>query len=205
VTEPPEPRDDYRPFDLGARFRIVPPHVPALAGERIVLLLPRGAFGSGEHETTASCIEVLETLPEVSGARVLDLGSGTAILAVAALKLGAKTALCVDDSPRAIECGRRCCELNGVAARVTHLCGTLADVGEGAFDLALANVYADVLLDVAGGLLARAEPKALLLLSGIPWEDNFELRRRYERLGCTVLRNRMLEEYSTVLLRKGPG
>ena len=192
----------YPPFTIGATFRIVPPGTPASTDGRIDLVMDRGAFGSGEHETTASCLEMLAELPEIRGARLLDLGSGTGILALAALKLGAAHALCIDINPQAVETARRNGVLNGLSERLTHRTGTLASTGEDQFDLVLANIYGDILLDLAQSLVGRARPGALLLLSGILWEYNFEVRQHYERLGCEVIRNRMLKQFSTVLLRK---
>jgi ribosomal protein L11 methyltransferase len=162
-----------------------------------------GAFGSGEHETTASCLELLGELPEAPGARVLDLGSGTGILAIAALKLGARSALCVDLDPEAVRTCKRNCELNGVGDRVEHACGTIDQVAGDPFELVLANLYGDILLRVAERLVAGTRSGGVLLLSGILHEDNYDLRKRYQELGCAVLRNRQLEEFTTILLRKG--
>jgi ribosomal protein L11 methyltransferase len=194
---------EFAPFEVGERFRISPPGTPASRDGRIDLVMAPGAFGSGEHETSASCLELLETLPEPEGARVLDLGSGTGILAIAVLKLGAGSALCVDVDLAAVRTCQRNCELNGVGDRVQHVCGTIDQVPWEQFELVLANIYGDILLRVADLLVARARPGAALLLSGILHEDDFEVRRRYQALGCTVLRNWPLEEFTTVLLRKG--
>lgn len=194
----------YTPFTIGRRFRILPPGAPASTDGRLDIVMARGAFGSGEHETSASCLEILEELPDLAGARVLDLGSGTGILALAALRLGAREALCVDIDPAAVEACRRACRENGVEERVRHHCGTLEEIKEGDFDLVLANIYGDILLAVAPQLAAAARLGGRLLLSGILWEYNFDVRQAYERLGCAVRRNRMLEEFSTVLLEKTP-
>jgi ribosomal protein L11 methyltransferase len=194
---------EFAPFGVGERFRVTPPGTPASGDARIDLVMAPGAFGSGEHETSASCLEILETLPDPKGARVLDLGSGTGILAIAALKLGARSALCVDIDPAAVRTCRRNCELNGVGDRVEHACGSIDQVAADPFELILANIYGDILLLVAEVLVAKATPAGVLLLSGILHEDNFEVRRRYQELGCTVLRNRPLEEFTTVLLRRG--
>lgn len=165
--------------------------------------MARGAFGSGEHETTASCLELLTRMPELREGRVLDLGSGTGILAIAALKLGARFALCVDNDPAAVRTGELNCELNGVSGQVEHLCGTIDQVVADSFNLILANLYGDILLAVAELLVSKAGPGAALLLSGILQEDGFDVRRRYQQLGCSVVSNRMLEEFTTLLLRKG--
>jgi ribosomal protein L11 methyltransferase len=194
---------EFTPFEVGERFRISPPGTPASGDGRIDLLMAPGAFGSGEHETSASCLELLAALPGPEGARVLDLGSGTGILAIAVLKLGARSALCVDIDPAAVSACELNCQLNGVGDRVEHVCGTIDQVAEEQFELVLANIYGDILLQVAELLVARARTGGTLLLSGILHEDNFEVGRRYQELGCTVLRNRMLEDFTTVLLRRG--
>jgi ribosomal protein L11 methyltransferase len=194
---------EFNPFEVGERFRISPPGTPASGDDRIDLLMAPGAFGSGEHETSASCLEALAELPDAEGARVLDLGSGTGILAIAALKLGARSAVCVDVDPLAVHTCRLNCELNGVSDRVEHLCGTIEEVPAIEFDWALANIYGDILLRVAEALVARTRPGGTLLLSGILHQDNFDVRKRYQELGCIALRNRALEEFTTVLLRRG--
>jgi ribosomal protein L11 methyltransferase len=193
---------EFTPFEVGERFRISPPGAPASRDARIDLVMAPGAFGSGEHETTASCLELLPDLPAPESARVLDLGSGTGILAIAALKLGAPSALCVDVDPTAVATCKRNCELNGVAGRVEHICGGIAEVATGPFEWGLANLYGDILLRVAEDLVTRIRPGGTLLLSGILHEDDFEVRRCYQELGCGVLRNRPLEEFTTVLLRR---
>lgn len=195
----------YQPFNIGNRLRIVPPDCAVPQEERIDLVIAKGAFGSGEHETTASCIEVLEELPGLDGARLLDLGSGTGILALATLKLGADKAVCVDINPDAVKTCERNCKLNGYAERVRHVTGSLETVRDRDFDLVLANIYGDLLVDFAAGLVERTREGGMLLLSGILWEYNFEVRTIYEKLGCTLVKNQMLGEFSTALMKKNAG
>ena len=85
----------FKPFTIGERFRITPPEESNPEDNRINLVIGRGAFGSGEHETTASCLDLLEQNDIASGSHLLDLGSGTGVLALAALHLGAASAVCV--------------------------------------------------------------------------------------------------------------
>ncbi|MBE0500225.1 MAG: 50S ribosomal protein L11 methyltransferase [Desulfuromonadales bacterium] len=194
----------YAPFDMGSKFRLVAPGTcPATAG-RIDIIMARGAFGSGEHETTASCIDLLEEMDNLSGQTILDLGSGTAILSIVAQKLGARRALCIDIDPKAITSAQHNCQLNGIKEEIEHRCGTLQAVAETGFDLVLANIYGDILLDICADLVKKVRPGGRLLLSGILWEYNFDVRKRYEKAGCELLKNRLLEEFSTVLLRKNP-
>ena len=195
---------DYPPFKIGERFRIIAPTTPPTSDDRIDLIMQRGAFGSGEHETTVSCLEAMEGMEQIKGARLLDLGSGTGILALAALKLGAEHAVCVDIEASAVETAKINCQLNGVEDKVSHIVGTLEAVGEDQYDLILANIYGDILLALAQPLSALLKPGGIMLLSGILWEYNFEVRQAYQRQGCTVVRNRMLPEFSTVVLEKKP-
>jgi ribosomal protein L11 methyltransferase len=164
--------------------------------------MQRGAFGSGEHETTENCLEFMEGLPDLKGARVLDLGSGTGILAIAALKLGARHAVCVDIESQAVETAKINCQLNNLEHQVTHIVGTLDSVTEDNFDVILANIYGDILLMLSQPLAGKLKAKGTILLSGILWEYNFDVRQAYERQGCQVVRNKLLEEFSSVLMQK---
>lgn len=192
----------FNPFTIGSQFRITPAGTSVSSDGRIDLLMQLGAFGSGEHETTESCLEILEELPQVKAAHVLDLGSGTGILAIAALKLGAEDAVCIDIEAGAVETAKINCRLNQVDSQTTHITGTLEAVTDYNFDLILANIYGDILLDLVEGLTARLKPGGTLLLSGILWEYNFDVRQAYGKRGCEVVQNRMLDEFSTILMRK---
>ena len=193
------------PRRIGARLRVTHTHTsPTLDPDLLDIVVDQGAFGSGEHETTVSCLEVLEGLPGLGGARMLDLGSGTGILALAALRLGASQAVCVDVDPGAVATARRNAELNGLSDRVSHVAGELTQVQESGFDLVVANLYADLLITLAPELLRRVRPGGMLLLGGILWEHAFQVRHTYETLGCTTLDHRVLEEYCTLLLEPGP-
>ncbi len=195
-------KENYQPFLLGNCFRIHPPDIEVPNDERINLQMERGAFGSGEHETTDSCLKILEELTLTGNERILDLGSGTGILSIATLLLGGGNAWCIDIEAEAVRNCQINCRMNGVAEQSRHICGTLEILSEAGFDLVLANIYGDILLAVADDMVARAAPGALLLLSGILWEYNFDIRQKYIRLGCEVIENRMLNEFSTMLLRK---
>ena len=189
------------PLLIGRRWRIVSPGTPAAAG-RVDIVLTPGAFGSGEHETTASCLEVLETRPEVHDATVLDLGSGTGVLALAALRLGARAATCVDTSPGAVETARANGLLNDLDQSLRHLAGTIADVQDRDYSLVIANLYGDLLLELADAIVGSTRAGGLILLSGMLWEYWFDVNQRFERLGCQQLEHRMLDEFATLLLKK---
>ena len=183
------------------RLSVLAPETGADERSEDAIVIACGAFGSGEHETTASCLEVLERL-ELDGVRLLDLGSGTGILAVAALALGAEHAVCVDPDPSAFDTAHRNAELNGMSKRIEHVLGTLVEVTQPTFDMVVANLYGDVLLAEADLLVSRVAEGGRLLLSGILWQDQFAVEQRYQALGCRLDRTWMLEEYCTLLLTR---
>lgn len=197
-------REDYSPFTLGERFTITPPNTrPASDRKRLTLVMERGAFGSGEHETTRSCIELLEGLPDLDPLKALDLGSGTGILTIAALLLNRDGhSLCVDIDPVAVDSCRRNCRINGVEQRVQNVCGTLDTIAEQGFNLVLANIYGDILLDVAELLVDKTRKHGYLLLSGILWEYNFEVKQKYRKLGCRLEKSLLMDEFCTLLFQK---
>ncbi|HEX8960589.1 MAG TPA: 50S ribosomal protein L11 methyltransferase [Geobacteraceae bacterium] len=192
----------FRPFAVGG-FTILPEGEPLPGGCSIPLVMgKKGAFGSGEHETTASCLEELERIPGLNGMRCLDLGSGTGILGIAAARLGAHPVIAVDIDPAAgVSCAANI-RLNGMEGHVFPACGELACIGGDAFDLLLANIYADIHLALADEMVAKVRPGGYLLLSGIPIQDNYEVRNRFQRKGCEPVEARFMEEFVTFLLRR---
>lgn len=145
---------------------------------------------------------MLEKIPAISGMKLLDLGSGTGILAIAALLLGADRAVAVDiEWPAALSC-RMNAALNGVDDRTLTVCGELAAVAPGCFDLTIANIYADILIPLANDLVGLTRPGGMILLSGIPMQDKFDVWRRYTNLGCSEIDGQMGEDFVTYLLQK---
>lgn len=137
------------------------------------LVLGGSAFGGGAHPTTARCLAVLAGLPSLGGLAVLDLGSGSGVLGLAALRLGAASATCADVNPEAVAAARANGEANGLAGRLEHRLASAGDLPQGAFDLVVANIGGDLLLDEAARVAALARPGGRLLLSGLlaGWED----------------------------------
>lgn len=134
------------------------------AGDPIVID-PGMAFGTGHHATTRFCLERLLDL-EVAGARVLDVGTGTGILAIAARRLGAVEVVAVDDDPEAVSAAVENTARNGADVEVLH--GGLGVVdGRAPFDIVLANLVTGTIVDLAGGLLAATRPGGRVVTSGI--------------------------------------
>jgi ribosomal protein L11 methyltransferase len=188
---------------IGKRFVVLRGFEGAVPAERLPLILAHGrAFGSGEHETTRSCLEELEEVPISAATRVLDLGCGTGILAVAAARMGVRSVIALDPDPDAIAAALAAIRLNGMAGIIIPLQGEIEAIQGTHFDLIMANLYGDIILriaDVIASLLARG---GSLLLSGINYGDAYDVRMRFTRAGCTLLRERYLEDYSTLVFRK---
>lgn len=183
-------------------FRIIAADRAAAEPGPFDLVVEGSAFGRGTHPTTASCLAVLAGLAPLDGLRVLDVGSGSGILALAALRLGAAGAVCLDVNPDAVASARRSGVASGLDGRLAHRCGDVDDLAGASFDLVLANIGGELLLDQADRVAALAAPGGRLLLSGLQagWGD--ALAVAYGRLGCTVLERRAAGEFCTVLLAR---
>lgn len=158
----------FHPIPVGERLLIRPTWRGEYdAGERVVLNLDPGlAFGTGTHETTRLCLEALQRYIKEDSA-VLDVGCGSGILAVAALLLGAKTAVGVDIDELAVKTARENAELNGVSARFKALCGNLTDKVSGIYDVIFANIVADAILLLSEDIPTFMKEDSVYIMSGI--------------------------------------
>ena len=173
------------------------------ADERIPIILGTGrAFGSGDHETTASCLEELERIPIIENSKVLDVGCGTGVLSIAAVKLGARLVTALDPSPHAIKVTEESIALNKMENKIVPVEGELKLVNDQNYDIISANLYGDILLTLMDDMQTRLKPGGYLLLSGILYEYAFDLKRALEHAGCDLLKARYLEEYVTLTARK---
>jgi ribosomal protein L11 methyltransferase len=172
----------YRPMRFGKRLWVCPSWLAPPEPQGINLLLDPGlAFGTGTHPTTALCLEALDAL-SLGSRSVVDYGCGSGILAVAALKLGARAALGVDNHPQALAATRDNAGRNGIAesALTTALPGEPAlDAWRGRADVVVANILAGPLLELAPTLRELARPGATLLLSGLLDSQADSLIERY--------------------------
>jgi ribosomal protein L11 methyltransferase len=157
-------------------------------GKRTTLVIdPKMAFGTGTHATTQLCLEEIERLP-LTGARVLDVGTGTGILAVAAAKMGAKVVLAAEVDEQAIECAKENVELNGVPKQVQLFTGTLNSVPSGRVDFITANIEFRTLANIGRELLNRLQKNGLSVFSGILQQESDAFVREMEGMGWRILR-----------------
>ena len=159
--------ENFHPMRFGRRLWILPrgQQLPDEAADPVVVVLDPGlAFGTGTHATTSLCLEWLDGL-ELRDASILDYGCGSGILAIAALKLGARSATGCDIDPQAISATLANAKRNGVDDRLAASLAT--DLPGCQFDVVVANILANVLIALADDISALLKPDADLVMSGI--------------------------------------
>ncbi len=160
-------------------------------GETVVRIDPGMAFGTGQHPTTAMCLRALEERVR-AGMRVLDLGCGSAIVAIAAAKLGASRVLALDIDPQAVKAARENAAANGVAVEVREETLEVETSRRGVFDIIAANISGLALERLAPALAGGLAPGGVLISSGFLEDAAAGLGRAYEDAGLTV--ERVVEE-----------
>lgn len=176
-------------------------------GDRFpVRLSPGKAFGSGLHETTVSCLEALEGLGSLKNRSVLDVGTGTGILSLACLLLGARKVLAFDiDSDAARNCTRNAA-LNQVSEQLRVFQGTLEAVSPSVgFDLVLANIHGDIILKEADRLAGHTREEGFLILSGLDYTDSTQAKSAMKEQGMEEVSVLFLEDFVTQVWRRPPG
>jgi len=160
-------RKYFKPTRIGGRIVVRPSWEPYKAEPHdvVVTIDPGRAFGSGLHETTRLVLRAIDANVE-RGMRVLDVGCGSGILAIAAVKLGASSALAIDNDPEAADVTRENAEANGVTDRITASTDDVGALTE-TFPFVLANIEAKVLIPLAAAIGDRVAPNGQLVLSGI--------------------------------------
>ena len=167
----------FKPMRFGERLWICPGDMAAESVDAVVVRLDPGlAFGTGTHATTALCLEWLDSL-DLPGKTVLDIGCGSGVLAIAALKLGADAATATDIDPQALRATEDNATRNGVAGRLDVAASD--PVISARFDVVIANILAGPLLENADSISARVGDGCLLALSGILSEQVDDVRQAY--------------------------
>ena len=171
-----------------------------MPGEVAVTLDPGMAFGTGLHPTTRGCLELLQAI-EPMPATILDVGCGSGILSLAALRLGAVRAVGIDTDPLAVAASRENAERNGLADRFEARLGTLTEGAAERHPLVVANLVAAVLVELAAAIAAHLAPAGILLASGIIEPRADEVEAALLAAGLGVVERRADGEWVSLRLR----
>lgn len=214
-------KQHFHPVPIGKRLLIIPTWMDFAAGERTVVKIDPGmAFGTGTHPTTQLCLGILEDLldPLLIGApaegksqqTMIDLGCGSGILGIAAVKLGVSHALGVDLDPEAVEAARQNSVVNDVGNRLDFFVGSLAEIKAGSFPikrapLVVANILAPVIVRLlATGLNDIVATHGKLILSGILEQQAVDVETAVQASGMHLKGKRQDGDWLALLVEQ-PG
>ena len=198
----------YKPMEIGSRLLVVPEWEEAADAERVKLVLNPGlTFGTGSHATTRLCLQALDTHIH-GGERVLDLGCGSGILSIAALRLGAASAFACDIDEKCVDVAYENAALNGIGRdRYTVRWGDVLtdtalrqEMGSG-YDMVVANIVADVIKGLSPHVRPFLKPGGLFLCSGIIDDRAQEVLQRLKDDGWDVIEQRSSEGWFSYLCR----
>lgn len=188
----------YRPTKIGERLLIVPSWEKAAIPGRVSLILDPGlTFGTGSHATTRLCLEELEHTVR-GDEKALDLGCGSGILSIAALKLGAASAFACDIDPACQDVAWENAGLNGIdTASYTVRCGDILsdkalqkEIGSG-YDIILANIVSDVIISLAPAVKKLLTRTGVFICSGMIDDRAEEVQEKLRQAGLTILKSRL--------------
>ena len=203
-------KDSYPPQEIGEKLVVLPYWLADRAGDRLPVILDPGlTFGTGAHPSTQMVMETMETVVK-PGFRCLDLGSGSGILSIAALRLGAESAIGMDIDPKAEDIARENAAYNGFAAPAfTALTGNVTEdrqlmesLAAKEYDLVLVNIVADVIIGLSPILPGFMGEKTTLICSGILDVRLAEVVAALEKAGLTVTMVKEKEDWRCVAARK---
>lgn len=194
----------FKPIEVGERVLIVPEWEEVPETERVTFIINPGmSFGTGSHESTRMCIEEMEKCLK-PGDKILDLGCGSGILSVIGLLLGASEATAVDIDPMAVETAYSNLELNSLPREIYHgfagdittdkqLCDKLS---ENKCEIVLANIVADVIINLSGYVKSFLKDDGIFICSGIIIERKDEVRKQLEKMGLKITAERTMGEWA---------
>ena len=191
-----------KPIRIGRQVRIRQSwHESDAAFDGIELVIdPKRAFGTGYHETTQLVIEWLED-HILGGERILDVGTGSGVLAMAAIRLGAAMALAVDNDPVAIECAREYCGANGFGPELELRAASFEDLEGIGYDVVVANLDIRTMPSFCPHLRRLLKPGGLACLSGLQPQDFQEVSEALARVGLHASGRTGREEWIALTIR----
>lgn len=194
----------FRPLHIGKSIVIDPvwvEYAPA-AGEKVLYLDSNMAFGTGEHETTSMCLELLEEYLRPDDT-VIDVGCGSGILGIAAVKLGAASVCMTDIDGVAVSSARHNSRINGTEEKTRIVQTDLLDGVPAAGDVVLANITADILCRLSGSIPVCLKDGGILILSGIIEPKLAEVTKSYLAQGLVLRKERREGEWFALAFSKG--
>lgn len=202
-------KDNYPPVPVGEKLIVIPYWLENTEDRLAVILDPGLTFGTGAHPSTQMVMEFMENRI-VPGARCLDLGSGSGILSIAALRLGAEVAVGVDIDPKAEDIARENAGYNGFAApEFTALTGNvtedkdlMAQLSRQHWDVVLVNIVADVIIGLAPVLPAFLREDSLVICSGILDTRLKDVTAALEKAGLVVLETHAKEDWRSITAKR---
>ncbi|MCL5268266.1 MAG: 50S ribosomal protein L11 methyltransferase [Bacteroidetes bacterium] len=190
------------PVEVTENIVIKPSWKEYVGPAKIVIEIdPKMSFGTGHHETTRMMVQELERCIK-GNERVLDVGTGTGVLAIAAIKLGAEFCVAVDNDTWSIGNSRENIERNGVADKIRLVKGEIESVQEDGFDIVAANLNRNTLIYIREDLYRKCRSGGFLLLAGVLTADEQDVTDYYGQVGFKLLDTRREAEWSALVLTK---
>lgn len=195
-------KENYKPIHAG-RVTIVPEWIDyePRDGEYIVKIDPGMAFGTGEHESTKMCLQLLQALG-VEDKSVIDIGTGSGILALASAKLGAKFVEAYDIDGNAVKAAKENAILNGLSDKLKVDNANLLDKTTGKFDIVLANITADVLITLSATLGYYMKKDGVVIISGIILKREDDVETAFVNAGYRIMERVNMGEWVALKLTR---
>ena len=168
--------------------------------EIVLTLDPKMSFGTGDHQTTKICLMFIEKYLK-PGIKVLDAGSGTAILGIAAAKLGAENVIAFDIDDWCYDNGIENTKLNDVSDIVEIRKCELKEIGEKDFDLIIANIQKNILLELADGFKSQIKQNGILILSGLLEMDREAIKEKYSDAGFSEIDYLQMDDWIGIVFK----
>ena len=193
----------FKAFEIGEKLAVCPSweEYDNKDNRTVISLDPGAAFGTGSHATTSLCLEILEK-SVTQDTTVLDIGTGSGILAIAADLLGAQSAIGVDIDAQSIKTAIANAEINGVSEKTEFLVGDLADKISGRYDIVCANIVADVVIRLFDNVADFMKEDGILIVSGIIDMRAAEVEKSAVEHGFKISKSLMREEWHAYVLIK---
>lgn len=169
--------------------------------EIVLTIDPKMSFGTGEHQSTKLVVQLMEKYvkPEI---KLLDVGSGTGILSLVAVKFGAMRAFAVDNDSLCYENCIENCTVNNESDKIEVIEGVINDVNEDGFDLILANIQKNILIEIADDIWGKTKQDTIVILSGLMIGDETDLIKCFESIGFDLIEKKILDDWIAVVFQR---